>query len=132
MKNQSDSDDASASRRLQSLHLLNTAISLAESDSLAENSISPLRPHRRRRKCKRMAVDLEPYPPSGLASEIKLKDKWRAKHKLGISPADIQQHMEITLSQAVSGKRKRCPRDRRDNSIDNLDQIEADETTTPL
>ncbi len=60
---QSDSDDLVAARRLSSLPLANLshALSLAESDSVTEN-FSPMRLHRRRRKCKRMAIDPQPDP----------------------------------------------------------------------
>lgn len=58
---QSDSDDVVAARRISSLPLghLSHALSLAESDSVTEN-FSPMRIHRRRRKCKRMAIDPQP------------------------------------------------------------------------
>ena len=58
---QSDSDDIVAARRISSLPLANIshALSLAESDSVTEN-FSPMRIHRRRRKCKRMAIDPQP------------------------------------------------------------------------
>ena len=58
---QSDSDDVVAARRISSLPLANIShtLSLAESDSVTEN-FSPMRIHRRRRKCKRMAIDPQP------------------------------------------------------------------------
>ncbi len=61
MFQQSDSDDLVAARRLSALPLTNLshALSLAESDSVTEN-FSPMRLHRRRRKCKRMAIDPQP------------------------------------------------------------------------
>ena len=57
----SDSDDSLDSKK-QGAHVLynrQNVICSVESDSLTEN-FSPLRPHRRRRKFKRMAVDVEP------------------------------------------------------------------------
>lgn len=57
--NQSDSDDLLRIARLQSLiNFTSHSISLAESDSFTEN-FSPMRPGRRRRRFKRMAVDVQ-------------------------------------------------------------------------
>ena len=69
--NSGDSDDLIHMAKLQSyIHFHNHSISVAESDSFTEN-FSPMRPSRRRRRFKRMAVDPQPD------SEVSITDYLR-------------------------------------------------------
>ncbi len=102
---QSDSDDVIAARRFSSLPLANLshALSLAESDSVTEN-FSPLRIPRRRRKCKRMAVDPTPVPeflPPKLKPKFKrMKSKTktlevRTDNVMDIEGSTLQQELPM-------------------------------------
>lgn len=126
---QSDSDDLlTAAHRLPSLVAMasNPVLSLAESDSVNEN-FSPMRPHRRRRRYKRMAVDPQnPRQVQELLDACGLSDHCTAYQDqlFGASEPDTltnsgstsesQQHMYRTLL----GKRKRGLKERGSNSFD--------------
>ncbi|XP_064621863.1 G patch domain-containing protein 2-like [Lineus longissimus] len=66
---QSDSDEFTRTHRMTALQDSETAnmMAMVESDSVTEN-FSPLRPHRRRRRFKRMAVD--PKPSGSVEMEL--------------------------------------------------------------
>lgn len=111
----SDSDDCIASnstRRMPISH--QNIISLVESDSLTEN-FSPLRPLRRRRRFKRMAVDAcndEDFAipstrvrPKRSESRTKSDDDSRAEPM--VDSVDTVDEGTLTRSSVTTGKRKR-------------------------
>ena len=107
---QSDSDDLVMAKRLSSLNFphLSNHVAQAESDSVTE-TFSPLRPHRRRRKLKRMSVDLNVVEPVGAERIPKPKHK-RQKSKLKSSDGtmmDVENLSNQNLIDIVAGKRKR-------------------------
>ena len=110
---QSDSDDLVQTCRVQGpFPQLSCALSLAESDSVTEN-FSPMRPHRRRRMCKRMAVDPQPSGECEAVSvEARLIRPKNSKVKVKMLETKHDNVMEIELTlreldECISGKRKR-------------------------
>lgn len=99
---QSDSEDSCAA------HLMipgrTKPLTLVESDSFTDN-VTPLFHHRRRRKCKRMAVDPQPHASPGLTEHDFLKPRHRRKTK---SKCD-RETKETTrfIANTAPGKRKR-------------------------
>lgn len=137
MPQPSDSDDLilrGGGRALQSLDsysilkFSSQSISVAESDSYTENS--PMRPSRRRRRFKRMAVDAQPDSEISIVdylNEQRLKRLQTAKPKLKIQdgnkidvdsesliPGSPSSNHQVTPTKDeslnLSGKRKRCVR----------------------
>ena len=122
----SDSDDfhthGAVRQRLSSLSVLpSIVVPLAESDSVTEN-FSPMRPQRRRRYFKRMAVDQQPGPISdggeaGKKARVKVGAKDTAE---GRSP-DTVVAGSSRLAETQPGKRKRSMKDKSDNNSLDLD-----------
>ncbi len=123
----SDSDDILAVERLPGLVNLvskTNPVYLAESDSLNENC-SPMRPHRRKRRFKRMAVDSQAVPESsnlflgGLApvqcpsvnpSNISHADA--SEPDISPGPSTSSRYGGSILQEIKPGKRKRSIKDK--------------------
>ena len=109
---QSDSDEVVTSRRLQGpFPKLSCVLSLAESDSVTEN-FSPLRPHRRRRKFKRMSIDPQPTEICEVVDITGLcaKKPPHIKPKLKTLEAkndNVMEQQEMDTEDLPTGKRKR-------------------------
>ena len=126
----SDSDDVIVVQRLSqkkpfqipACHQL-----FAESDSFTEN-FSPMRPHRRRRKFKRMAVD--PKPDGNLLADIVEKQK-RVKHKSKCDnrKCDMDVEGNSSLSDTLPGKRKHL--NGQSESVDASDSVEDSSEMCP-
>ncbi|CAH1792394.1 unnamed protein product [Owenia fusiformis] len=131
----SDSDDLLAVKRLTavSLPLVNNHVSF-ESDSFTEN-FSPIRVHRRRRKCKRMAIDVSSdHPglagPSIIVDDGTLTKKSKSKTKntsdLDLCDSDTNDSKpnddtQTQVQHVTLGKRKR--RMKMASSFDNSDVV---------
>lgn len=108
---QSDSDDLVVTKRFQGAFPKVTCVAtLAESDSVTEN-FSPLRPHRRRRKCKRMSIEAEPLETCELArANPNSKKPPYSKPKLKTLEAqndNVIEHLMYDAEEMAAGKRKR-------------------------
>ena len=110
----SDSDDLIAARRISSLPLANIghALSLAESDSVTEN-FSPMRIHRRRRKCKRMAIDPQP-DPDFMIPTLKPKFK-RMRSKMKTLEARTDNVMD---TESIAQCSSHCPKEEQEHTDD--------------
>ena len=124
----SDSDDLAIAQRIVRLTMPlsgNYVPSQVESDSVNENMFSPVRPQRRRKKYKSMAIDPDPALP-GSSSPSKPK---YFRHKkimslphcsMGSSPMDGNgfppQGKEGSVEDTTPGKRKHATRSRTEYS----------------
>lgn len=115
----SDSDDLAIAQRIVRLTMPlsgNYVPSQVESDSVNENMFSPVRPQRRRKKYKTMAIDPEPVLSGSVNSIVKPKYSRQKKvmtlpHcSMGSSPMDgngfMYQGKEGTVEETTPGKRK--------------------------
>lgn len=122
---QSDSDDLTIAHHIVRLTMplnINYVPSQVESDSVNESLFSPIRPQRRRKKYKSMAIDPDPNS-SQHDSPVQGKPKYnRQKSKtvklphcsMGTSPMDgagfMHQMKEGSVDETLPGKRKRSTR----------------------
>lgn len=127
---QSDSDDLAIAHHIVRLTMplsINYIPSQVESDSVNECMFSPIRPQRRRKKYKSMAIDPDPGS-SQHGSPVQGKPKYNRQRSktvvklphcsMGTSPMDgpglLQQMKEGSVDDAVQGKRKRSIRPKLD------------------
>lgn len=126
---QSDSDDLAIAHHIVRLTMplnINYVPSQVESDSVNECMFSPIRPQRRRKKYKSMAIDPDPTP-SRHDSPVQGKPKYNRQRSktvklphcsMGTSPMDgsgfMQQLKEGSIDEIIPGKRKRSIRPKTD------------------
>lgn len=124
----SDSDDLALAQRIVRLTMPlsgNYVPAQVESDSVNENMFSPVRPQRRRKKYKTMAIDPE---PDTLGSPNQSKPKYNRQKRvmtlphcsMGTSPMDgncfLYQGKEGSVEDTTPGKRKHANRSKTDFS----------------
>jgi hypothetical protein len=127
---QSDSDDLAIAHHIVRLTMplnINYVPSQVESDSVNECIFSPIRPQRRRKKYKSMAIDPDPVSLSQHESPTQGKPKYNRNRcktvklphcSMGTSPMDgggfMQQMKEECVDETLPGKRKRSIRPKPD------------------
>ena len=118
---QSDSDDLALAKHIVRLTMPlsgNYVPSQVESDSVNESMFSPVRPQRRRKKYKSMAIDPDPRNPRHddlLTAKPKYHRQVKLPHcSMGTSPMDgagfLHQGKESSVEDTHPGKRKRSTR----------------------
>lgn len=109
----SDSDDIEKITRL-SMPITSSFIPSVESDSVNESTISPLRPQRRRKKYKSMAIDSETNcmkPPTG-TTDLKSRPPKPGSYKSDMTSNDDRDIVFGKEEEVYPGKRKRSSKSR--------------------
>ena len=129
----SDSDDVLSRTRYHTRLSMPTTrteyIPSVESDSFTDN-ISPVKPQRRRKKCKSMVIDVEAMP-APLTCNLPLKST-RSKAKMEVEDLKVSSEPETTNETTgepiYPGKRKRSTKSKSDNTKDNSEKDDTMDT----
>lgn len=128
----SDSDDVLSRTRYHTRLSMPTTrteyIPSVESDSFTDN-ISPVKPQRRRKKCKSMVIDVEAMP-APLSCNLPLKSKSKAKMEVEDLKilSEPETTNETTGEPIYPGKRKRSTKSKSDNTKDNSEKDDTMDT----